>query len=207
MRLVLIRHGQTAWNVDGRAQGHTDIGLDPTGQRQVATLADVFAGTRVDAIWSSDLQRCRETVAPIWEVTGVEVHFTPQLRERKFGDWEGSPYHTVAPRMAEIADRLSQDLTEVRPPNGESFADVWLRLSRIVEALQSESGTVIVVSHGGALAVLLALLGEGNVATSRMFRLANASITELERRADGTYFLERYNETQHLTRSHVGSPV
>jgi broad specificity phosphatase PhoE len=207
MRLVLIRHGQTAWNVAGRAQGHTDIGLDPTGLAQVSTFAELFSGVRVSEILSSDLLRCRETVAPIALATGMDVQFTERLRERKFGDWEGSPYMSVAPRMAEIAESLGQDLTEVRPPNGESFADVWTRLSLVVDELRQADGTVVVVSHGGALAVLLAILGGGSVATSRMFRLANASICELERRDDGTFYLERYNDTTHLTRSHVGSPV
>jgi broad specificity phosphatase PhoE len=100
MRLTLIRHGQTAWNVAGRAQGHTDIGLDPTGLEQVATLGDVFTGRRIDLLLSSDLLRCRETVAPIETAAGVSATFTERLRERKFGEWEGSSYGTVAAPMS-----------------------------------------------------------------------------------------------------------
>jgi len=207
MRLTLIRHGQTAWNVAGRAQGHTDIGLDPTGLDQVATLGDVFSGRRIDLLLSSDLLRCRETVAPIETAAGVSATFTERLRERKFGEWEGSSYGTVAPRIEEIARATGVNVTEVRPPQGESFQDVWLRLTSVVKELTEAEGQVVVVSHGGALAVLIAILAEGTVATSRAFRLGNASVTEFERRADGSFFLERYNDTSHLGRSHVGSPV
>ena len=71
-RLVLVRHGQTAWNLEGRAQGHTDVGLDETGRAQARAMAPYVAAMAPTALWSSDLARARETADRLAEATGLD---------------------------------------------------------------------------------------------------------------------------------------
>ena len=196
MRLYLIRHGQTAWNRDGRAQGHTDIALDEVGQEQARRLGAAFKPGQVKHVLSSDLQRSAETARPVAEACGLPLELLPALRERHMGQWEGLPYE----ELWEQARALAGDAPAytVRPPEGESFADVWSRLDPIVARLSALDGDVAVVTHGGSASLLLAKLMHGTLDTSRGFRFLNASITELQRRPEGTFMLLRYNDAEHL---------
>ena len=89
MRLYLVRHGQTAWNAEERAQGHSDIPLDHEGLRQAESLGRAFQDRKISLVLCSDLQRAKQTAQPIVEATGARFETTEQLRERGFGDWEG----------------------------------------------------------------------------------------------------------------------
>ncbi|HPK33194.1 MAG TPA: histidine phosphatase family protein [Ottowia sp.] len=90
-RIIAIRHGETTWNADGRVQGHTDIGLSDTGRAQAQRLAQALAGRdRLDAIYSSDLARARDTAAAVGAAMGVAVQLEQGLRERAFGRVEGT---------------------------------------------------------------------------------------------------------------------
>ena len=203
MRLILVRHGQTSWNDSGRAQGHTDIPLDSTGQEQAAQLGEAFQGMVIDRLLSSDLTRSIQTAEQVGVATGQPLETLKDLRERCFGEWEGLSFSTVSANLYERATKHGISAQEVRPPNGESFLDVWHRLNPICEQLGSADGTVVVVSHGGALAILLAKLLKGTLDTSRAFRFGNNGITELERRVDGLFLITRYNDTNHLTSGRV----
>ena len=198
MRLYLVRHAQTAWNAEHRAQGHTDIPLDSIGRAQAMMLGHRFAAKRIDRILSSDLQRAHETAKPIAEATGAEIELVENLRERSFGDWEGDPFQQISDRWPELEAIQGKDRLELRPPNGESFVDVWQRLDPIAQRLENEMGNIVVVTHGGVCGLLLAKLIQGTVGTSRAFRFGNTSITKLERRPEGLFMIQYYNETSHL---------
>lgn len=199
MRLFLIRHGQTAWNVAGKAQGHTDEPLDADGIWQSEQLACSMKATSLDLVLSSDLQRCRQTAELLAATSNAALETTPILRERSFGDLEGANYDDVRSYL-ECAERESN--TEhylVCPPNGESIQDVWDRLSPFVKVLdQCPLASVAVVSHGGTGALLLAQLLRGTIWTGRSLRFGNTSVTELLRRPNGTWQLLRYSDTTHL---------
>src|SRR5881227_154431 len=92
MRLYLVRHGQTSWNVEQRAQGHTDIPLDEEGLRQADMLGHSFASASVDRVLTSDLIRSVQTAEPIANYSGAPMHIDRRLRERSFGSWEGLPF-------------------------------------------------------------------------------------------------------------------
>lgn len=198
MRLYLVRHGQTAWNADQRAQGHSDIPLDETGMAQAESLRSRFEGRRIELVLSSDLKRAQQTAAPIVDATGAEFELVPELRERGFGLWEGQPFPEIASRWPDLEAQQGIDRLHIRPPGGESFADVWDRLNSVAQRLQSETRNTVVVSHGGACALLLAQLVHGQLETSRAFRFRNCSVTKLERRPEGQFLIETYNETAHL---------
>ena len=88
-RLVLVRHGQTAWNLEGRAQGHTDIGLDDTGRAQAVALAPYIAEMAPAALWSSDLTRARETAAHLAAATGQDRDLDPEVVQHVAAWFEG----------------------------------------------------------------------------------------------------------------------
>ncbi len=199
MRVILVRHGQTSWNISGRAQGHTDISLDPTGLEQAANLRFAFEEISVDRIWCSDLVRAKETASVVSDVTAVKVEYRKDLRERCFGEWEGRPFSDVQRFTHEIAEENQITNQLVRPPAGESFQDVWNRLDKVVTELENSDETIVIVSHGGTLSLLVARLIAGTLNTCRAFRHENTGITELERRPDGLFLMVRYNDTRHLT--------
>jgi probable phosphoglycerate mutase len=198
MRLYLVRHGQTVWNVSNKAQGHVDIDLDETGLAQARLLAERLAGEGVQRILSSDLGRCLQTIQPLAESIGLVPELRSDLRERTFGTMEGEDFTKLHVWMREEAVRLGLPDWEVRPPNGESMADVSARLQVVEHELRSETRAVVVVSHGGALAQLLTRLVKGTPETARVFRFSNCGVTVLNRRPDGSLLLERFNDTDHL---------
>lgn len=194
MRLYLVRHGQTSWNVAQKAQGHTDIPLDDEGLRQAEMLAEAFAPVQLAEVLTSDLRRSEQTAEPIARATGAPLVREPRLRERSFGDWEGLPFDQL--RLNTPAD--PDEAYVFRPPSGESFQDVWHRLEPVIEGIRSRKGDKVVVTHGGSCALLLAKLLNGHYLTSRSFRFGNAAVVELELRPDGFFTLLRYNDTSHL---------
>jgi len=198
MRVYLIRHGQTAWNAEQRAQGHSDIALDEQGRIQAELLGQRFRGKRVDRVLCSDLDRARATAKPIADATGALMEETKILRERGFGDWEGEFFKDISHWWPALEAIQGVDRLRLRPPNGESFADVWQRLDPIVDDLQNEGGTTVIVSHGGTCGLLLARLVQANLETSRAFRFGNTSVTKLERRPDALFTIQYYNDTRHL---------
>jgi broad specificity phosphatase PhoE len=191
MKLFIVRHGQTSWNIAGRAQGHADIPLDPTGQAQAAALARAFEGVHLDRVISSDLLRARETA----EAFGRPVETRVDLRERSFGEWEGRDYNTVMSDLEARAEASGLTRLLVRPPGGESFEDIWHRIGPFVEELKQAQDNTLVVCHGAMKAVLLARLVDGNLETCRAFRFRNCAVTEFERRHEGTLVMVRYAET------------
>lgn len=200
MRVYLLRHGQTAWNAEGRAQGHTDIPLDADGLEQARLVGLAFANLRISRVWTSDLARARDTAMPIVRATGAALTETPLLRERGFGDFEGKSFIEVQNETRRL-ESTGLSAFEIRLAGGESFRDVWNRLDPIADELFATREDVAVVTHGGSCALLLAKLLHGNIETCRAFRFGNTAITELERRPDGLFLMVRYNETAHLTKT------
>lgn len=198
MRLFLVRHGQTAWNLESRAQGHTDIPLDAVGQQQAELLAKAFRRHKIARVITSDLMRSAETARPVAEAAGAELIARSDLRERSFGEWEGMAFAELRWHKEREAKRLGVSMEAVVPPKGESILMVWERLEAVVTELRAVKESTVVVTHGGTCALLLAKLVRGQVETARAFRFANTGISELRRHADGNQTLQRYNDTSHL---------
>lgn len=197
MRLYLVRHGQTAWNLQGKAQGHTDTPLDEVGVAQAIQLAESFRQMSIDQVWTSDLVRSLETARSLASVTGSTLEITALLRERSFGEWEGSQYVELHERLRAMSS--DQDEFYARPPGGESTADVWERIEGVYqEILGTDCASLAVVSHGGVCAALLAKCLRGSIHTTRSFRFGNTAVSELLRRPDGFFNLVRYADTSHL---------
>jgi broad specificity phosphatase PhoE len=199
MRLFLVRHARTAWNAEMRAQGHTDIPLDAEGERQAVLLAQAFRHIHVDQIISSDLGRTVTTARAVHQVAKCELTLEPLLRERAYGEWEGKFFHDFRSTLEKLQAKKGVGLFEARPPGGESLNDIWSRVAPVSKSLRKAGGSLVVVTHGGVCAVLLAQLLKGTIETSRSFRFSNASVTELLLRPEGDFHLVRFNDTAHLT--------
>lgn len=198
MRVYLVRHGQTAWNAEQKAQGHTDIPLDDEGRVQAGLLAEAFEQNPFGRILSSDLARARDTAAPLAERHGISVELRPDLRERSFGEWEAKPFEVIAKNFIEQEFLTGRPREEIRPPGGESQLDVWERIERVALELEALSEPAVVVTHGGTCSLLLARMLRGSVNTARSFRFDNTGITTIARRPDGGFHLVRYNDSSHL---------
>jgi len=146
-RLLLWRHGQTQWNLEGRFQGQSDIPLDPVGEQQAERAARLLAALHPDAIISSDLGRALATAAPLARLTGLTVTTDKDLRERHGGAWEGLT-------DAEIRARYPTEHAQWLVPDGESSAVVADRAGAAMERIAAslEPGSLaVVVSHGAAI--------------------------------------------------------
>src|SRR5215467_14062168 len=179
VRLVLWRHGQTQWNVDGRFQGQSDIPLDPVGEQQAERAARLLAALQPSAIYSSDLTRATMTAAPLARLTGLTVISDKDLRERYGGLWEGLT-------DSEIRAQYPVEHSQWRPPEGETSAAVADRacaaMERIAGALTPGS-LAVVVSHGAALRLGAArLLGLPEELWGVIGPLANCAWSVLGRR-------------------------
>lgn len=158
--IVFIRHGTTSWNVEKRYLGHTDIGLLPDAERELAPLRESIRGITWDALYSSDLLRCRQTVERIAPVQAGQAKYDPRLREIDFGQWEGMTYNELKdnPLYREWIDAPQH----VTPPGGEPWQAFAARIDSFVkECLVSVSPeehseenhvpAIAVVTHGGVI--------------------------------------------------------
>ena len=176
--LVLIRHGETDWNRELRWQGQTDVPLNPAGMRQAQAAAESLRGTNLEAIYTSDLQRARQTAEAVAAATGAHVRQDRRLREIALGAWEGMSFDEIHRRDGEALDLFRGDPASHRAPSGESVPEVRRRvLACLQEILRAfPDGRVAVVSHGLALAVVKVLLLGLPLETVWQHEPANAAV-------------------------------
>ena len=196
---MLLRHGRTAWNATGRAQGHADIELDDTGHEQAAAVAPHVARLRPVALWSSDLARARQTAAYAEKETGLVATLDPRLREYSVGERTGLT-------LAEFRDQHPAQYAAWEDGRFEAVAGAEGRadvLARIVPACRElvaslEPGqTAVAVTHGAALKVaLVALLGWEPALGDSLRGLDNCAVAVLQEGASaGAMRLAAYNAT------------
>ncbi|MFI0818072.1 histidine phosphatase family protein [Streptomyces sp. NPDC021098] len=152
-RIVLWRHGQTAWNIERRFQGSLDIELTDTGVAQAHRAARLLAGLRPDAIVASDLKRVMATAAELATVTGLTVAHYAGLRETYAGEWQGLTHEEIIERFGEQYAAWKRG-EPVRRGGGELESEVADRAAPVVlEAAEKlpDGGTLVVVSHGGTI--------------------------------------------------------
>jgi alpha-ribazole phosphatase/probable phosphoglycerate mutase len=197
MKLLLIRHGQTDWNIARRFQGQSDVPLNLTGRKQAKALAGRLSAERFDATYSSDLQRATETANMITQISG----YTPdmRLREINFGDWEGLTYTEIKEKYPSALAERENDIYKNAPPNGETLEQLSARVRSMLDELYTnhKEQTVLIVAHGGVLQVLLCLALNINPTSYWQFHLSTASLSEISLYPDGA-ILNLLNDTCHL---------
>jgi broad specificity phosphatase PhoE len=196
-RLVLLRHGQTAWNAVRRAQGHADVELDDTGRAQAVAVAPYVAAMGPRFVWSSDLARARETAAGVAAAAGLELSLDDRLREYHLGERTGITMdeYAVAHPEEYLAFRAGRyDVV----PGGETTKQVVTRVSACVRDAMAALGPAecgVLVGHGAALKVsLLAILGWPDELAATLEALHNCCWAELrDSGVDGGLRLSAYN--------------
>jgi probable phosphoglycerate mutase len=203
--IVLIRHGETAWNAERRLQGHIDIALNAEGVRQAQALGQALAEEHFDAIIASDLQRAHQTAQALAHSRGMPVHSDPGLRERCFGGFEGLLYAEIEQRFPhEFAAWQARDIDGVMPAGirvAETFRQFYQRCTNAILGLaQRHPGqSLALVAHGGVLeCAYRAALGL-SLETPRDFPVLNASINRFSV-SDGRLALVSWGEVEHLQR-------
>ena len=204
-RLILVRHGETDWNVESRIQGHEGTRLNARGRQEAKLLAGRLAGEGAANLYSSDLARAMETADEIAAATGLPIEATPELREAFFGEWEGKTYREVAADFpGDFANWVESDFHEA-PPGGESAAELRERvIAFLAEVCERHPGQAsIIVTHGGPCKYAVAhVLG---ISPKGVYRYAidNASISVIEIAAYG-WRLVTMNDMCHLKKAEGG---
>jgi len=203
LKIILIRHGETAWNAERRLQGHLDISLNAEGERQARLLAGALAAEPLDLIVSSDLQRARQTAQAVATLRGMPLHVEPGLRERCYGGFEGLLYSEIEQRFpAEFAAWQARDVDAILPSGkncGESFRQFYERATGAILGLaQAYPGrNIAMVAHGGVLECAYRMALGLPLETPRDFKVFNASINRFHLE-EGRLALDSWGEVAHL---------
>ena len=198
-RICLVRHGETEWNAERRIQGQIDIGLNETGRRQAVAAGRWLKRAGIVALYSSDLQRAWTTAQAIGAETGLQPNPVPEMRERRYGVFEGLTYD-----QAKAAHPAGYAAFESRNPdydfeNGESlkamFDRVTVKLQAIAAAHPGQNTAIVL--HGGVLDIINRFVRGNPLEMPRDFLIPNAGINWVST-VDGKWWLESWGETGHL---------
>lgn len=198
-RFIVVRHGETEWNVQARVQGQMDSPLTAAGLAQAEAVAGRLARETFDVLVSSDLGRARQTAERIAARCGLPVALNERLRERNFGVGEGLTYEEIDRRYPQVFSRVREIDPDAVIPEGESRRQFHERVRDAFAALAREhqGRRVAVVSHGGVLTSLYRIVHDIPVGTPHRIPIANASYNALLFRSEA-WAIEAWDETDHL---------
>lgn len=198
-RFIVLRHGETQWNLDSRIQGHSDSELTAAGRAQAEALARRMERESFDVLLSSDLGRALSTARIIAARTRHALVADARLRERSFGEAEGLTYGELDHEYPEVFSKVRSTDPDYRIPGGESRRQFYERVQSAFEALASEHAgeRVAVVAHGGVLASLYRVIHALGIATPYPIPIVNASFNAVA--FDGVrWSVEAWGDTGHL---------
>ena len=201
-RIILIRHGETDWNLESRVQGYADVQLNANGERQAAMLGEyVREHLQIDRVISSDLKRCTQTA----DALGIPYEQDQRLREFDFGDLTGKKWEDIMTEHTEVAQDILSSRTWARRPNGESSFDVAARAAGFIHesGILKQDANYALISHGGFIKRLICVLLDLPLRYHTKFDINNTSITVLTRDTTDPNVdmaLETLNFTGHLAR-------
>lgn len=188
-RIGFIRHGTTAWNTEKRAQGHADILLDENGLYEAGKLAKRMVSEHWDVIYSSDLQRAKQTAEAIGKYRHMQVHLDERLRERNGGQIEGT---TEAERLS----KWGADWRELELGMENAGSVVERGTSFLEEVIRKHPDeNILIVTHGAFIKYLLRALIPQSLEPIEAIR--NTSVSCLDKTIDG-WELDLLNCTKHL---------
>lgn len=196
-RVVLVRHGESHWNVERRLQGHSGSGLSPTGHDQARAVATWLAATLGPAaVVSSDLRRARETAHHVAVALGAEPVEDPDLRERSWGTWEGRTVEELTAEDSGAWRRRATGEDVASEVGGESGPDLAARMVPAIRRHAVDRDAVVLVTHGGSIwHGLHGLLGLPDMTLGGV---ANTGVSEVLLTGDGHAWLQTYNLQGHL---------
>lgn len=186
-KVYIVRHGETDWNCEGRLQGGTNTNLNLRGQRQAVACRTYFEDKACDAIYTSSLDRANQTALLINETLQLPFYTLKEFAERTFGVAEGMTYEE---RTKKYPDKIY--------PNQESIEDLKRRISKGLQIIQHQypEGKVILVTHGAVIHTLFTMVKNSSI-YSQSELLSNGGVSLIYNK-DGNWWLDNYNEIQHL---------
>jgi len=197
MKLILVRHGETDSNVQEVVQGQLPVPLNSKGLEQARKVGLRLKAEKIDVIYSSDLERAKQTTAEIARFHKIPLIYSVLLRERKFGKLEGMP----SSEYKKLRDSSGLQRHLYRPPRGESYSDIDKRVKRFLSMIRKkhENQNVLIVSHGGVIRIFVALLTKRpleKIFDLEMHRNTAVSVIELTRGSPPK--IHYLNSTEHL---------
>lgn len=200
VRVLAIRHGETAWNVDTRIQGQLDIPLNDNGRWQAQRLARALAARDpIDTVYTSDLLRAWDTARAVSDAAGVALVLDEGLRERGFGVFEGQTFAEIEARWPQESQRWRQRDPHWAPEGGESLSQMRERvlatLARLAAAHRGEQ--IVLVAHGGVMDMLYREATGLGLQAPRTWQLGNAAVNRLLWTPD-SLTLVGWSDTSHL---------
>jgi 2,3-bisphosphoglycerate-dependent phosphoglycerate mutase len=205
MRLILVRHGETVHNAANMVQGQAEGRLSAKGERQAKAASARLQDIGIDAIYSSDLGRARETAKiAASHFPGLSISEDPRVREQNFGIFEDRPIVELLREM----DSEESDFATFIPAGGESRADFHQRvLEFFLELRERHAGqTVLLVTHYGVINLLLGSLLNHDDPLSTDWQIANGSVTILEVGDDEQVYPRALNDIAHLEETFLEPP-
>lgn len=198
-KLVLIRHGQTEWNIAGKYQGQSDVALSDKGIEQARLLAKNFPLEQLDAVYASDLTRAFVTAEQLAKRFGCVVQPEPSLREMNFGEWEGLTYKQIVAQWPEAMGTFFMRPDKLEIPGGEGFAVLQKRAVKCIEKIVAANAgkTVAVVAHGAILRTILTYALHMPLRYVWTIRQDNTAVNIL-RYEEENCLVELVNSTAHL---------
>jgi len=198
-RVIVIRHGETEWNVAARIQGQGDSRLTAAGIEQAEALARRLAQEEFDVLISSDLGRAIETARRIAALSPHEVIADARFRERNFGAGEGLTYDEIDRLYPDAFSRVRVVDPDYAIPGGESRRQFHQRVAKAFESVvrEHEGKTVVVVAHGGVLATFYRYVHDIGLEAPHRIPIANASYNALTHDG-GVFAVEAWADTAHL---------
>jgi broad specificity phosphatase PhoE len=204
MKLVyVIRHGQTEWNAEGRWQGQLDIPLSEEGRAQTRALAKQLAHKNLAAVYASDLLRAAETGRIIADAAGTPLYLDARLRELHLGVFQGLTHAQIRERYPDDDEQMRLNYMSHVVPNGESRRTMQVRMAAAWDEIVARIGDkpVAVVSHGGAIRILLLhLIDPADHPAVMTLQISNTSCTLLAIEDDGRVRLLAAADYSHLER-------
>lgn len=198
-KLIIVRHGQTLWNLERKYQGHSDIALSETGLKQAMAVAERLAEESVDAVYASDLSRACKTAEHIAAKHNLTVTIVPELREIKFGEWEGLTYDEITEKWPGLLGKLWTTPDELEIPGGETFQQLKARAYTAIKKIVADhpGQTVVVVAHGGTIGTILCAILDIHLNHVWSIRQDNTAVNIIEY-YDGRPTITLLNCIRHL---------
>jgi probable phosphoglycerate mutase len=177
--IILVRHGETVWNIEGRLQGQLDSSLSELGIAQAKAIANRLQQEDFSAIYSSDLDRAYQTAIQIAALNGHKVVTDKRLREKHIGVFEGLTITEAQAKYPEVYQAYLRQLVDYAIPGGESLAQIQQRAVNVFDELVQRHAKerLVVVSHGGLLSSFISHILGIPLGVPRRFTLCNASLT------------------------------
>jgi probable phosphoglycerate mutase len=198
-RVLAVRHGETAWNVDTRIQGQLDIGLNDTGRWQARRVAQALARDGLAAVYSSDLARALDTARAVAEAAGVPLRIDKGLRERAFGEFEGHTFDEIAQRWPQQSERWRHRDPAFGPAGGETLQAFYDRCVAATERLAAAhpGQAIAIVAHGGVMDCLYRAATRIDLQAPRTWLVTNAAVNRLLYTGEG-FTLVGWADRSHL---------